>query len=987
MQTSRTFRIFVSSTFNNLKAERNALQERVFPRLRELCAQHGCRFQPIDLRWGVSDEASLDQQAMNICLGEIARCQQTSPRPNFIVLLGDRYGWCPPPSQIPEEEFDQILGAVKDPEDKALLEKWYFLDKNAVPGEWRLKPRQRGSDHEKYDGWQPVESRLHAILATAAGKLNFTPEQQLPYIASATEQEIAAGALNVKEAPEHVFCFFRSIEDLPQQFSASEFLAMVEARLKQEYPDGLSKSSQELVKAILEMDPDSSATYFADHIQQALKQTPKATPEEEILNVIRQVLVDFTASDFLNLDEKEWTVDEEAHTKQNNLKRRLQDYVPQHVKPYKSRWTGDGITTDHINQLCEDVFTALAGIIQEEIEHPHEIVPAEEIKVHIRPDEALDKEGLAHHKFAEERLRFFVGRKEMLAIIADYLKDSGRRSQAIVGAGGTGKSALMARAIQQTQESHPKAEIVYRFIGATPGSSDGRSLLDSLCREISRRYGADEADVPTDYRDLVPELGKRMQLASADRPLILFLDSLDQLSTNQDARSLIWLPNELPEHVSVIASTRNKENTLKALQAKQALEKELGGLSRQEGDDLLSQWLASPNIHRTLQAAQRKEVLDKFEQSQGNPLYLKLAFEEARLWTSGSGQPPEQLETGVKGIIEKNMIDRLKNEGNHGEALVSHALGYLAASRYGLAENELLDLLSRDLQVYEWFFKKSYHLPADLIQSAIQYRRGQMKQDGKGDGEPGKDEERAALVWLKEIRNPPKQVADFLIEVLPKADGPRLPVVLWSRLSFDLAPYLSERMVDGSPLLTFYHRELGDVSKEAFLAGEEGKPYHAKLADYFRFKADPAADRSWTGKSPHGLSELPHHLTQAAQYEEVYQTLTDFKFLEHKAAEVGVLERKDESGKPVNTYTGVLQLQEDYEQAMETMPGGEGGMGDRAPLILTALDTSKGLVVYCPVCDKYSPITKEMLDKVIACPQESCKAPLKLNPFTVKREV
>ena len=32
-QTSRTFRIFVSSTFSDLKAERNALQEHVFPRL------------------------------------------------------------------------------------------------------------------------------------------------------------------------------------------------------------------------------------------------------------------------------------------------------------------------------------------------------------------------------------------------------------------------------------------------------------------------------------------------------------------------------------------------------------------------------------------------------------------------------------------------------------------------------------------------------------------------------------------------------------------------------------------------------------------------------------------------------------------------------------------------------------------------------------------------------------------------------------------
>ena len=172
-----------------------------------------------------------------------------------------------------------------------------------------------------------------------------------------------------------------------------------------------------------------------------------------------------------------------------------------------------------------------------------------------------------------------------------------------------------------------------------------------------------------------------------------------------------------------------------------------------------------------------------------------------------------------------------------------------------------------------------------------------------------------------------------------------------------------------------------------FLGERKDLVYHGRLADYFRTKADPQDDGSWTGNYIHGLSELPYHLTQAETFEEVFQTLTDFQFLEHKAAEVGVLVRTDEKGNPANTYTGVLQLQEDYERALQVMPGGEGGMGDRAPLILTALDTSKGLMVYCPVCNKYSPVTKEMLDTVIRCPQETCKAPIKLNPFTVKREI
>ena len=94
------FRVFISSTFEDMKIERNALQKAVFPQLREYCRQRNARFQAVDLRWGVSEESSYDQQTMPICLGELERCQKISPRPNFIVLLGNRYGWVPLPANI-----------------------------------------------------------------------------------------------------------------------------------------------------------------------------------------------------------------------------------------------------------------------------------------------------------------------------------------------------------------------------------------------------------------------------------------------------------------------------------------------------------------------------------------------------------------------------------------------------------------------------------------------------------------------------------------------------------------------------------------------------------------------------------------------------------------------------------------------------------------------------------------------------------------------
>jgi len=227
LQQGRTFRIFVSSTFSDLKAERNALQERVFPKLRELCMQHGCRFQAIDLRWGVREEAALDQQTMRICFEEIARCQRVTPRPNFIVLLGDRYGWCPLPYEIQADEFEQILSNVSNESGKELLNKWYRRDDNAVPPAYDLQPRtEEFTDSEK---WELIECQLRSILLKAIEGLSLSLDQRLKYTASATEQEIVYGALKVPDAKEHVFCFFRTIKDLPQDGIVKDFIDLDES--------------------------------------------------------------------------------------------------------------------------------------------------------------------------------------------------------------------------------------------------------------------------------------------------------------------------------------------------------------------------------------------------------------------------------------------------------------------------------------------------------------------------------------------------------------------------------------------------------------------------------------------------------------------------------------------------------------------------------------------------------------------------------------
>jgi len=249
-QAGKTFRIFVSSTFSDLKVERNALQKYVFPRLRELCMQHGCRFQAIDLRWGVSEEAGLDQQTVKICLQEIKLCQKTTPRPNFIVLLGDRYGWRPLPAEIPEAEYEEIERRVVNPDDQALLKAWYRRDDNAVPAVYCLQART--GDFTDYARWHQVERRLHAVLLQSTTEMTLEAGERVKYSASATEQEIVCGALGVQDAQEHVFCFFRQITNrddlindlpLPLRAIARGFETLIEditGRLMALFPEPLN---------------------------------------------------------------------------------------------------------------------------------------------------------------------------------------------------------------------------------------------------------------------------------------------------------------------------------------------------------------------------------------------------------------------------------------------------------------------------------------------------------------------------------------------------------------------------------------------------------------------------------------------------------------------------------------------------------------------------------------------------------------------------
>ncbi|XP_037643580.1 telomerase protein component 1 isoform X2 [Sebastes umbrosus] len=90
----RGVRVFISSTFRDMHAERDILVRSVFPELRRRAALHCLYLQEVELRWGLTEEES--GRAAELCLSEVWRSQM------MVAILGERYGLVPPKPDLPD---------------------------------------------------------------------------------------------------------------------------------------------------------------------------------------------------------------------------------------------------------------------------------------------------------------------------------------------------------------------------------------------------------------------------------------------------------------------------------------------------------------------------------------------------------------------------------------------------------------------------------------------------------------------------------------------------------------------------------------------------------------------------------------------------------------------------------------------------------------------------------------------------------------------
>lgn len=167
--------------------EKGALHRHVYPELRAACRERGYELHIVDLHWRTPLERRQDHEFPELCLGELARQQETA----YVVpvlFLSTSLGRPLLPNTVESQDFEKALAKA---EDKSLLTKWYSLDTHAQPPCYRLSPPTRyipglkGDSEAALSEWRgEVERTLAVLQAVLPTELRDT------YLSTAVEQEV-----------------------------------------------------------------------------------------------------------------------------------------------------------------------------------------------------------------------------------------------------------------------------------------------------------------------------------------------------------------------------------------------------------------------------------------------------------------------------------------------------------------------------------------------------------------------------------------------------------------------------------------------------------------------------------------------------------------------------------------------------------------------------------------------------------------------------
>ena len=164
---------------------------------------------------------------------------------------------------------------------------------------------------------------------------------------------------------------------------------------------------------------------------------------------------------------------------------------------------------------------------------------------------------LQHLHACNNSVKVFYGREESLARVKTYILGKSDKPIVFYGAGGCGKTSLLAKSAAMCfpwyEEKGAVPLLILRFLGTTPDSSALTPMLISLCQQISYNFMLPMEEIPDDLVPLTAHFKHLLSYGTAEQPLVVFLDSVDQLTGASGANKLTWLPSKLPKNCKVMA--------------------------------------------------------------------------------------------------------------------------------------------------------------------------------------------------------------------------------------------------------------------------------------------------------------------------------------------------------------------------------------------------------------------------------------------------
>lgn len=500
------------------------------------------------MRWGVRDEATDDHQTVDMCNREINTCQRVSLGPNFVALIGDKYGFRPLPNRVKSKEFRELRRCLIELDVATdALDTWYKEDLNARPHEHLLQPissvlknftNRNEPDLQMLDQriWQAIQERLHELLLIGSSRLvkqgkMSEKDQSLKYSISVTEREVIRGCLSVDDAKSHCLVYIRSIVDLKSRLE--ECLSAHPAEAVNLPPNQLSAeprrrtsrndSSSDISTGRRDSKTRKASLKIGD--DSILLTTTTATTAAERRREQARKLMGRFVDLHVSSETGQWHLDEDAQAALNDLKNnklvaKLSSLMDHNLKLFEVHWAEhDGLSATrsdehrhYLNELTEHLYSQLTKMIRKSAR-------IELDKAHV--NQGLVGEVLQHSHHANKVSSLVSGRAGELEMIRSYVvagigkqrqdgerigghRDPDRASglpMFIYGVDGTGKSSVLARAATLARDWILKARgssgerswdcepcIIMRFVGTTPASSSLIGVLTSLCEQLQYNF-------------------------------------------------------------------------------------------------------------------------------------------------------------------------------------------------------------------------------------------------------------------------------------------------------------------------------------------------------------------------------------------------------------------------------------------------------------------------------------------------------------------